>query len=247
MCNGGSSNPIKDPLYWLVKQDSRAAAEVGRGLGLDFLRDEGKYNQKNPGHAITKAAEYAALYGLGDYFLGAGSATEGGMDAVQAGENVGSMGPLAANAAGGATMTAEQLAEQQAMQQLAQQAPQGLGNTMEAGMMDTGYTPSSLWHALNNPNATATSAANRTLGTTLSGGGGGGSTSKLMAAQQGLKMMFPQQPQYQPPPQRQFQGQQEPLPTMYGRNQGPYGTAAGNSVGFTEEQKKKLRDMGYKI
>lgn len=242
MCD---SAQLKEPLYKFVKQDSRNAAWLGNALGIQALENEGKYNTKNPGHAVGKAAQTAALMYLGGA-LGGGAAG----DAV---------GGASAGIGAGAEMTAEEIAAQQAMAQLAQQAPQGLANTMESGAPQSGYTPSSLWNALKNANSGTPLSQNllnygKAAGDNAMNGGllnqltsGGGSGSKMMAAQQGLKMMFPEQQQYRAPPAQAFQGQQGPLPTMYERNSGPYGTSAGNSLGFTEEQKRKLRDMGYPI
>jgi hypothetical protein len=60
MCNSALI-PGKDQLYWLAKQGSRSVSEAGRATGWDWLKNEGKEGQKNPGYALTRAAESAGL------------------------------------------------------------------------------------------------------------------------------------------------------------------------------------------
>jgi hypothetical protein len=239
-----------NPFYKVAQFDSRNLLQLGKALGIKPLEQEASYNVKNPGHAISTAAEYA----LGGYL---GSLLGGGEAAGAAAPAVDESAGLAMNAGGAAGTTAGQLASQQAAQQaLAQAAPQGLANTMEAGLTDTGYTPSSLWNALSNPGASSVSAANRALGTSASQTGllgnltSGGSTGKggMLAQQMALKLMQPQGQPQQPMGHPSQGGSMAPLANPYGTpQQGPYGTPAGNSIGFTEEQKKKLRAMGYQI
>ena len=52
---------LKKPLYQMATQGSRSVAEIGRGTGWDWLKNEGKKGEKNPGYALTRAAETAAL------------------------------------------------------------------------------------------------------------------------------------------------------------------------------------------
>jgi hypothetical protein len=103
----------------------------------------------------------------------------------------------------------------------------GLGKTMEAAAY-AGGNGSGLMNA---------------AGGLLAGGGGKG-TSNLLMQNMGMNLMNPQQPQQPqpmaPPPRPQ---QIEPLNTPYGPN--------GNSMGLpppmTEEEKRRLRMMGYRI
>ena len=212
-----STDDIKDKglLYRLVKQDSRNAAWLGNALGIDFLEQEGKYNTKNPGHAITKAGEYAALGYLGGLY--------GGL--------YDSAGAYAA-----ATPALTASGEQAAM--LAAQT----GDFGAQGLMST-----------------AAAGGNSYANALASLSGGGAPSSKTMMALQGAKMMFPEQQPQQRPAAMPMQGQQGPLPNMYGQtpyqarpisgtvgNVGTFGTEAGNSLGMTEEERKRrLRELGY--
>jgi hypothetical protein len=110
---------LKKPLYWLVQQDSRAASELGRAFGWDYLRDEGKRNQENPGRAIGKAAASAAAW-----YLGGAAAGAGGGAGTAAGEGLTSAGMFAGAAPGMAASTEEALAQQALQQALEQQAAQ---------------------------------------------------------------------------------------------------------------------------
>lgn len=193
--------------------------------------------------AATAAALAAAYATMGGSLAAEGGAAGAGADAA-AGAGAADAAAGAAGASAAGTATAEELAAQQA---LAQAAPQGLGNTLDASLANTGYTPSSLWNALNNPSATAISAVNNNTGAGISQTGllgSGSSTGKgagLLASQLGMKMIQPQQPQApMGHPMGGGGGSSAPLPQ-------PYGTTAGNSLGFTEEQKKRLRAMGVQI
>lgn len=106
----------KKPFYKVAENDSKNAAWLGNAIGWQGLEDEGNYNAKNPGHAITKAAEYAALYYLGG-MLGGASAGAG----AEAGAGMG------ASAGGAIDMAAEQAAEQ--------------GLTQAAGATSSVYQP----------------------------------------------------------------------------------------------------------
>ncbi len=237
----------KEPLYDIVRNDSRNAAWLGNAIGWQGLEDEGKYNTKNPGHAVGKAAQYAATYYLGsllgNYLGGASGAADTGA-VVTAGD-------------ADAAAAAEQIAAAQAAQQATQQAAPGLlaNTTMESGLTDTGYTPSSLKMALLNANAAngtpltqnlANYGANQLLRAQQGGLGAvfGSNTggNKAALALQGLKMMQPQ-PAPMPHPAPPMQGQQGPLPMMYDNS--PYGTPEGNSLGLLtpEERRRKLMMM----
>lgn len=114
----------------------------------------------------------------------------------------------------------------------------GLGKTMEAAAGAQGLNPMA-------------AASARAAGTLLSAApyagsaaGASGAADKLAMANTGMNLMNPrsQQRPMAPPQMRTGGGQQEPLPT-------PYGTPAGNSLGgeISEEQKRKLRAMGFKV
>jgi hypothetical protein len=247
---------VKHAFERVAQIDSQNLKHLGQDWNLPWLEQEAAHNEKNPGRAITKAAEYAALAYLGGAAFGGSGEAGAAADASGA-------------AAGAAGDTATTIAEQQAMQQaLAAQAPQGFANTLEAGATDTGYTPSTLWNALKNYNSGQGVLGNvanygKAAGENAMNGGllnqitsGGGSSQKTLQAMQGLKMIFPEQQQGRSAQAPPMQGQQGPLPSMNQRsmsharpmsNVGPYGTSAGNSLGFTEEQKQKLRELGYDI
>jgi hypothetical protein len=220
----------KEPFYKVAKQDSRNLAWLGNAIGWQGLEDAAKYNVKNPGHAVSTAAEYA----LGGYLgglLGAGGEAAGaaGEAAVPAFEGA---------VASGAATTTEELAAQQAAQQALQQGGAGIlggapvtdlstmGNTVpvkdlstQAGLLDKSRLA-------------------------LSSGSSSGK-SGLLAQQLGMKMLQPQGQQQPMPAPRPQGGSMEPLRSPYGQ---PYGTSSGNSLGLlTEEQKKKLRAQGYQI
>lgn len=265
-----SSGGWKKPFEQIAGQDSRVAAELGRGLHWQGLVDEAKHNEQNPGRAMTKATINAALWYLGgeagSALGGAGeagaAAGEGAYNAmtaeqiaqnlapVAAGENVGSMGGLLAAGSPQGASTAGLLSAS---------APQGLANTMESAITDTGYTPSSLGYAVQNANSANGTSLGQNLGnyykdaaTNMQNGsmlnhfmsGASGQQSKQLAMNMGLKMLTPQQPQPMPQGAPAPQGQQGPLNNPYQNN--PYGPG-GNSLGLSEEQKQKLRAMGYRI
>lgn len=235
---------LRKPIDAMVRFDSDNMEGIARALNWDWLEEEAKTNQKNPGRAIGKAAGYA----LGSYLggLGAGgSGAAGGAAGTAAGT------ALTSGLEAGATMTAEELAKLAAQEMMAeglmgtaqgaasqapslmggmmQQAPQGLMNTMEAGMMDTGYTPSSLLNAVKNTGETTPLGQNlmnfgQQQGRNMMSGGMMNQASANMAdpqkrqmVQMGMNMMNPQEPQQPMPmaPPRQ-QAPQEPLPNPYG-------------------------------
>jgi hypothetical protein len=229
----------KEPFYAVAKNDSRNAAWLGNAIGWQGLEDEGKYNTKNPGHAVTKAAEYAAMYYLGGQigqYLGGGSQA-----APAAGAVVDESAGLAMNAG---TTTAQQAAQQQAMQAALSSGDESLG------LLGANYSaPVSDLSVMANGGAPVADRSVQAglLDKTRLAFTSGGNTGKggQLAAQYGLKMMQPdQQPQPMAPPPRQ-QGPMEPLPRSY--NSGPYGTSAGNSMGLLtpeEERKRRMMMMG---
>jgi hypothetical protein len=122
-------------------------------------------------------------------------------------------------------------------------------NTMEAGMTDTGYTPSNLKYALKNANAENGTSLLQNLGNyggqkyaEMQNGGllnrfSSSGPAKRFAVQQGIKAMSPQQP---PLPMSRPMGprQEAPQQTMYG---------GGGMYGMDEETKRKLREAGYLV
>src|SRR5690348_5213637 len=77
----------KKPFEQVAAQDSRNLADIFNKVGWQGAEDEAKHNVQNPGRAITKAAEYAALWYLGSV---AGGAAGGAGSA--AGEGVAAAG-----------------------------------------------------------------------------------------------------------------------------------------------------------
>lgn len=226
MCTGSdTSNPLKNPLYWLIKQDSRGAAELGRATGWDFLRDEGKHNQENPGRALGKAATSAALWYLGGPAAASGAESAGGQVAMQA------AGDAEQELANQAIQQAMQQGAQQSAMQLAEQIPQGYANTMESALIDTGYTPSSLRGLLTNGPGSGNmpqAMMNYTKNAATS------DVAKKLAVRQGLGLLSqPQQPRPQPPPMYRAPERAEPVI--------PYG---GD---LTDEERRRRRMMGYSI
>lgn len=201
-----SAGGWKEPFYGKAKRDSRFIEDFANKIGWQGLEDEAKYNQENPGHAIGKAAQYAATW----YLLN-------GMDAGAA--------PAAEAALGAGTGAGAETAVDIAAQQAAQQAlAQGAGTTVANTTVQPGL-----------------------LDKLVSGSGTG--KGGLLAQQMGMRMLAPQGQQPMPQPGPRTQGSMEPLRNPYASQQGgPYGTAAGNSMGMlTEEQKRKLRAQGIQV
>lgn len=267
-----SGSGWKKPFYKVAEQDSKNVAKIGHLLGWEGLEEEGKRNADNPGRAIGKAAQYAATYYLGGLLGGAGEAAGVGAEAAtagteaatiaaeeaakqaaleaakQAGTETAKQGLLqTAKSAGqqgwnsltdGANSLAYQAAvpgvgSQQAgllAQQTGDFGAYGLGKTMEAAAGADGL---SAWQqALGNYGGKAAS---------LAGKNGPDAAKAYMKSQQISGLMNPQQPQMQQPA-RPMQGQAEPLANPYG----PGGNSMG-LLGLSEEEKKKLRAMGYKV
>lgn len=274
MCTGGSdSNPLKNPLYWMVKQDSRGASQLGRTLGWDWLTQEGKTNQDNPGRAITKAAEVAAtMYGAG--LLGGAEAGAGGVAADGLAGAASDAGLLtAADASAGGVSAAGTGLASQAAPVAASMLPEGAANSLGAGPL-TNAAYSTMVPGVGSQQAAmlaaqtgdfgapglgltmqaasgaqglnpASAYLSNLVGRGLTGGASAASSAKkAQLALKGYQMMQPH-----PPPMQQARpmmgggGQQAPLPN-------PYGSPAGNSLGLsslTEAQKQQLRAMGIQI
>jgi len=243
----------KEPFYKVARQDSRNMAKIGNALGWDWLEQEGKRNTDNPGRAIGKAAQYAATWYLGGPAWGAAGsgASAAGTTAAEEATKVAAeeaAKQAALEMAQQEMLNSAQYAGQRGLLSVGEQAiPQGVANTMEAGLMDTGYTPSSLWNALryggNSGQSVGKTLAN--YGTTKFNNavqglknGGGQKFAKRYATQQALGMLNPQPQQrpapYQPPPQEEYQPQ-----PLYGSGGGIYG--------LTEEEKQRLRQMGFRV
>lgn len=224
----------KDLLYKgsMIKETSQNAKHLGEMWNIDSLAQEGEKNEKNPGRAVGKAAAYTAGAYLGGLLGGAGGAA-GGAATETAGSSAAALGD-AETAAVQAGMTG------------AQQAPQaysslGYGNTMEAGLTDTGYTPSSLKNALRyggdsgQPmSQTLGNYAGNKLNAIQSNPGGllQGNNAKQLALRQGMGLLNPQQPQQQPQRTSYTPPQQQPQMLPYG---------------MSEEEKQRLRMMGYPV
>lgn len=237
---------IKKLLYKPVKQDSRNLEKLGQKWNIPWLENEANRNVDNPGRAVGKAAGAAATWYLGGLLGGAGGA------AGQA------AGTTAAEVA--AQQAAEEAAKQAAMQaamqggeQAAIQVPQGLMNTMEAGMMDTGYTPSSLFQAIKNTGQTTplqqnllnfgkqqmVNAQNGSMMNGLLGNMGDKRSTEMMKMGSGLLDGGQQQKPMMAPPPRQ-QASPEPLPMPYG----PGGNSMnGPPPGMTYEEWMKRKMM----
>lgn len=226
MCTGSkTSNPLKNPLYWLVKQDSRAASELGRGLGWDYLRDEGKKNQENPGRAIGKAATVAATWYLGGLLGGAGGAGSGGISAS------GNAGVGAGNAAGGLSGAGSGALGSGA----ASAGMAGLEGTMESALANTGYTPSSLLNAIQNGPGSGQGML-ETMGNYGKGLLSKPQTKRFAMRYGANQMMQPQQTQQAQPMQFQQPQEQQQQP-IYGFDPSL----------LTEEEKQRLRMLGFPV
>lgn len=68
--SGGGWDEIKRPFYQVAQKDSQNLKHLGQKWNIGFLEDEAAHNEKNPGRAITKAAEYAAMGYLGGLYGG---------------------------------------------------------------------------------------------------------------------------------------------------------------------------------
>ena len=220
----------KDALYKLVKQDSRNAEWLGNALGWDYLEEEGKKNIGNPGRAVGKAAAAAATWYLGG-LLGSGAGAAG----TAAGETAGAAAEMTAEqiAAQLAEQAAAETAKQAAVEaakQGASQIPQGIANTMETGLLESGYTPSSIAQAIKNTGETTPMSQNLlnygkqkvadaqsgSLLNRVDANANDPQSSQMMRMGQGLLSPEQPQPQRQAPPQQQ--GPVEPLPNPYGNS-----------------------------
>jgi hypothetical protein len=92
-----SGGDWKKPFLRVAQIDSQNLKHLGQDWNLPWLENEAAHNEKNPGRAITKAAEYAAMWYAGGLLGGTeGSVGAGATDAAESG------GTLALDAAGNA-------------------------------------------------------------------------------------------------------------------------------------------------
>jgi hypothetical protein len=213
---------------------------------IPWLEQEGNRNVDNPGRAVGKAATAAATWWLGNYGAEGllGTAGQAGASAAQ---------QAAQQAAEEAAKQAAMQAAMQGGEQAAIQIPQGLMNTMEAGMMDTGYTPSSLFQAIKNTGQTTplqqnllnfgkqqmVNAQNGSMANGLLSNMGDSKSAQMMKMGSGLMDPPQQQPMPMAPPPRQ-QAPQEPLPMPYG---GLMNSLDGPPPGMTLEEWEKMKRM----
>lgn len=224
----------------LTKRGGRGVQSAGSRMNMPWLENMGRESVQDPAKTIAKAST-----AVGSWWLGNGLGGLMGEAAPAASTAADTASLVAPTAAQTASLTAEQMATMSAEElakYMASQAPQGFANTMEAGLMDTGYTPSSLLNA-----ARYGPGSGQSFGQTMGNYGQGlmgkmtspgfrQEAARRYAMRQGMDMMTPEQP-VQAPPQR-FQQPQEPL-----RN--PYQTGVEQEL--TEEEKQRLRAMGYQI
>lgn len=214
----------------MFKNDSRAMESLGSRWNIGQLERDAQFNQDKPSQGLARAA---TATGLGFLGAGAGSAFQGAGAASEA--------TAASELAAQEALNSAQFAGQQGL--LGAEVPQGYMSGMEAGMLDTGYTPSSLWNA-----AKYGPDSGQSFGQTMGNYGQGllskatspgarQSAGQRFAMDQGMKMMQPQQPQMAP--SRPYGPPQKPPPPVYGQ-QDPF-------AGMSEEEKQKLRAMGYPV
>lgn len=240
MCEQGIKDLVEKP----TAQASRILSSAANKVGLQGVEDWSKENEKNPGRAVTKAAEATASWyagnALGDYFgpaSGAGAAgagTDVATAAAQAGPDYAAeLAQL--NGAAGPGYAAE----------VAQAANPGMiapgmqTQAMdESGLLNQGQIP----NVMNSPQMQIKGLMQKPF------------TRNLMM-RQGLQSLTPQQqPAPAPPPQRAPAYQ--PQSTPYGGSSSPYGggglpyqqsqmPAQAPGMGqLTPDQIQRLRAMG---
>jgi hypothetical protein len=260
----------KDLLYKgsMIKETSQNLKHLGEMWNIDSLSQEGAKNEKNPGRAIGKAAAYTAGAYLGG-LLGGAAGGAGGAGAEAAGNSAAALGDAEQAAVQAGMQTAPQATPMYSSFVSESPGPgvvapgmQGFANAdtamihgasypgfdspnlMEAGIQDTGYTPSSLKYALKN-GAGANQPLSQTLGnyaqnkwdtaaTRLQNPSGllQSKEAKKLALNEGMGLMNPRQP---------MQAQQRPTyaPPQQQPPMLPYG--------LSEEEKRRLMMMyqGY--
>jgi hypothetical protein len=212
----------KDLLYKgsMIKETSQNLKHLGEMWNIDSLSQEGAKNEKNPGRAIGKAAAYTAGAYLGGLLGGAGGAA-GGAGTETAVNSAAALGD------------AEQAAVQAGMQTAPQAAPM-----YSSSLLSTAPGPGVVAPGMKYPAMADTALIN--AGYPEMAGGkvtgllaqGSGSPSSKLALRQTMSSMQPQQaPQQQQRPTYAPPQQQPPML--------PYG--------MSEEEKQRLRMMGYQV
>lgn len=275
--SSGVWEDLRKPVDQVTTRASQNAKHLGQDWNIQYLEDEGAKNEKNPGRAYGKAAQAVAAWYLGGLLGGSGGAagsSAGGAAASGAGEAAGAVAETAAQEM--ARKAAEEALKQELLnsaQYASQQgllsgagetASQGFGNTMEAGLLDTGYTPSNLGYAFKN--SSMLKGGSPSLGQNLQNFGSQrmteaqngamlnramapGSGARDYAFRQGVNMMQPEeQPRQQSQPFRYEPQEQQPIYGQSGQG-GPYGGLMGGEIygQMSEEEKRRLRAMGYQV
>ena len=245
---------INKPHYKIISEVSRFAAKTGDKWGWDFQKEEGEKNADNPGRAITKAAPYV----LGGLFSAFGGGAAAGANAAGAGAEA--AGTVAAEEA--AKQAALELAKQEMLNSAQYAAQEGLlsstAPTVGSGLLggQGGVGMGSTMSMAPGPGVVApgkqfaamldTAAINSGVPNAAPGYWNpmvGKSGAQKFAMKQGLSMMSPQQQQQPPaPPPRQQQSNYQPEPMQM-----PYGDPYGGLLGMSEEEKMRLRMMGYNV
>jgi hypothetical protein len=255
----------------IMKNDSATVESIAKKWNWNLTEEEAKRNQEKPEEGIARAG---VATGLGFLTAGMGNAAQAGAQGANAGTQV--AGQVAVTAAEkAAEQAAIQAAQEIALQEMLQSAqfagqqgllqgaeqgllgaaeavPQGFANTMEAGLLDTGYTPSSLWNA-----AKYGPESGQSMGQTMGNYAQGKvdyATSPGVKQEartnylrrQGTNMMKQDEPQQAPPPRPYQQQEEQPIQSIYG--DGLMGEdMAGLMYGLTEEEKRRLRQQGLLI
>lgn len=236
---------IKKPFYKVAQRDSQNLKHLGEDWNWQWLENEAKKNEKNPGRAIGKAAANAAAWWLTS---GASAGAEAG--ALAAGEIGGQAAMTAAEQAALELAKQEALnSAQYAMQQgLLSGASQSFGSGLLGGQGGVGM--GSAFSMAPGPGVVAPGQQLGAMADTAAINAGfpkaapgywAPKGSKEFAMKQGLGMMGQDQtPPAPPPPRRQ---EQPPVPPA------PYGGSGlpGGLLGLSEEEKQRLRMMGYPV
>lgn len=274
--SSGVWDEIKKPLYKTTAEVSRSSAKLGNATGFDYLENEGKKNTDNPGRAIGKAAAAVASWYAGG-LLGAGAGATGGaageagtLVAEQAAEEAAKQAAIeamkqealnSAQYAGqqGLLSGGEQVASEGAKRGLLDTTRHALKSSFGMGGGQGGVNVGSSMSAAPGPGVVAPgkqfmammdsgliNSGNSQLAGKIGTDSGllGMNGGQRAAMNLGGKLM--QQPQQQPmsQPMRQQQSQPyEPMQSPYGGGGGMY----GGLMGMSEEEKRRLRAMGYPV
>jgi hypothetical protein len=263
------------------EQGSKGMESLGERWNMPLVADDARLYQDDPekglGRASAITASFMAPYALGGVGAAAGAAGQAGQAATTAEQMsqiamMEMMDPALMGAGQGLLQGAQTAPSSLEMGLLGQggldpETMAGLGGMnprngqlMEAGLTDTGYTPSNLYHAFNNANAGNGTPLNQNLsnwadqmkvdfqngamknrvGLNLQ------NQNRMQMMKMGQGMMEPKPQQQQPMPQpRQQQGPQQPLGLPYDRP--PPGMKQLDPRMLSEEEKQRLRAMGVRI